>query len=435
MPFRTFAQVAGYLARFTDYERMTGGRYSGQPYDLLRMARLLEAIGHPERGFPSVHIAGTKGKGSTAHFSEAIFRAHGVRTGLYTSPHLVHMLERIRLDGEPVSEALFVRTMNRMRRAMDRLRPTYFEIMTAAAFLIFAERRVGMAVVEVGLGGRLDATNLIRPSACGIARIDYDHMDRLGSTIAAIASEKAGILKPGVSAFTTETRPAALSVIRRKAREVRAPLQEVVPPEVRNSAFKWEGRRYSLSTLGAFQAENAMLALSMARRALKDALRLPSGRALVTFDPAKAARGLATARPPGRLEIVGHRPTWIVDVAHNPFAARASAAALRAIPARRTICIFGASRDKDWRAMMKALAPQVDFWICTRADNPRAADPSELARKASVGVTSANIASAMDLATLLARPDDRVLVTGSFYVAGEALAALRMGMTSGRSSR
>ena len=416
MPFRTFAGVAGYLARFTDYERMIGGRYSGQPYDLRRMARLLEALGHPERGFPSVHIAGTKGKGSTAHFSEAIFRAHGLSTGLYTSPHLVHMLERIRLDGEPVSERLFVRTMNRMRRAMDRLRPTYFEIMTAAAFLIFAERRVGMAVIEVGLGGRLDATNLIRPSACGIARIDYDHMDRLGSTIGAIASEKAGILKPGVSAFTTETRPAALSVIRRKAREVRAPLTEVAPAGVRTGAatsFLWEGRRYTLPALGAFQAENAALALSMARRAL------------VTFDPAKAARGLAMARPPGRLEIVRRRPTWIVDVAHNPFAARASAAALRAIPGRRSICIFGASRDKDWRAMMAALAPEIDFWICTRADNPRAADPSELAGQASVGVTSANVASAMDLATLLARSNDRVLVTGSFYVAGEALTILR----------
>ena len=415
MAFRTFAQVADYLARFTDYERMTGGRYSGQPYDLRRMAHLLDALGHPERGFASVHIAGTKGKGSTAHFAEAIFRAHGLRTGLYTSPHLVRMLERIRLDGEPVPERLFVRAMNRMRRTMDRLRPTYFEIMTAAAFLIFAERRIGMGVIEVGLGGRLDATNLIRPSACAIARIDYDHMDRLGSTIGAIAAEKAGILKPGVPAFTTETRAAAFSVIRRKARDVRAPLSRVAAAGVKSgerTTFSWEGRRFAVPAMGAFQAENATLALSLARRAL------------VTFDPAKAARGLSGARPPGRLEIVRRRPTWIVDVAHNPFAARASARALRAASGR-TICVFGASRDKDWRSMIAALAPAVDFWICTRADNPRAAEADELARGAGAGVSAPSVSRAVELAQLMARPRDRVLVTGSFYVAGEALAILR----------
>jgi dihydrofolate synthase/folylpolyglutamate synthase len=414
--FRNVAQAAGYLARFTDYERMTGGRYAGQPYDLRRMAQLLDALGHPERGFPSVHIAGTKGKGSTAHFAEAVFRAHGLRTGLYTSPHLVHMLERIRLDGEPVSESRFVQAMNRMRSAMDRLRPTYFEIMTAAAFLIFAERRVGMAVIEVGLGGRLDATNLVRPSACGIARIDYDHMDRLGSTLGAIASEKAGILKTGVPAFTTETRAAAIAAIRRKARDVRAPLVRVAASGVRSgerTSFAWEGRRYSVPAPGAFQAENAALALSLARRAL------------VQFDPAKAARGLAAARVPGRLEVVRRRPLWIVDVAHNPFAARAAAGALRAFPARRTICVFGASRDKDWKAMIAALAPAVDFWICTQSNNPRAAEAGELLRAVKTGVSAPGVACAAELASLLARPADRVLVTGSFYVAGEALFSLR----------
>lgn len=417
MSFRTFPQVVDYLSRFTDYERMTGGRYRGQPYDLRRMARLLEALGHPERGFASVHIAGTKGKGSTAHFAEAIFRAHGLETGLYTSPHLVHMLERIRLDGGSVSERLFVRTMNRMRGAMDRLRPTYFEIMTAAAFLIFAERRVGMAVIEVGLGGRLDATNLIRPSACGIARIDYDHMDRLGSTLKAIATEKAGILKPGVPAFTTETRHAPLSAVRGKARDLFAPLTEVAASRVKTTGsgttFEWEGRRYTVPVMGAFQAENAALALSLARRAL------------VTFDPGKAARGLASAHPPGRLEIVRRRPTWIVDVAHNPFAARAAAAALAQGKYRRTTCIFGTSRDKNWREMIRALNPHVDFWILTQAGNPRAADPAEVARAVTTGVIAPTVARAVELADLTARRQDRVLVTGSFYVAGEALVTLR----------
>jgi dihydrofolate synthase/folylpolyglutamate synthase len=278
--------------------------------------------------------------------------------------------------------------------------------------MIFAERRVGLAVIEVGLGGRLDATNLIRPSACGIARIDYDHMDRLGRTLGAIASEKAGILKPGVPAFTTERRAAPLSAIRRIARAVRAPLSLAGASKVRSglrTSFSWEGRRYSVPLPGAFQAENAALALSLARRAL------------VTFDPAKAARGLEDARVPGRLEILRRRPTWIVDVAHNPFAVRASVDALRAIPGRRTLCIFGASRDKDWRAMIRALKPAVDFWICAAADNPRAADPADLVREIGTGVTSPSVARAVELAELLAQPADRVLVTGSFYVAGEAL--------------
>jgi dihydrofolate synthase/folylpolyglutamate synthase len=328
------------------------------------------------------------------------------------------MLERIRLDGSPISEADFVRTLNRMRPALDRLRPTYFEIMTAAAFVIFAERRVGMAVIEVGLGGRLDATNLIRPSACGIARIDFDHTDRLGTTLGAIASEKAGIIKPGVPVFTTETRPAALAAIRRKAREVRAPLTMLAGSvtHVRSGVrteFSWEGRRYSLPVVGSFQADNAALALSLVRRAL------------VNFDPAKAARGLSKAQLPGRLEIVRRKPLWIVDVAHNPFAARASVEALRSLPARRTICVFGASRDKDWRSMIRALKAVVDVWIFTRADNPRAAEPRDFAREVRNGMSAGTVESAVELADLLARPSDRVLVTGSFYVAGEALASLR----------
>ena len=167
--------------------------------------------------------------------------------------------------------------------------------------------------------------------------------------------------------------------------------------------------RFTVPAMGAFQAENASLALSLARRAL------------VTFDPRKAAKGLRDARVPGRLQILRRKPAWIVDVAHNPFAARAAAGALRAIPAKRTICIFGASADKDWKAMVRALEPAVDFWIFTRAENPRAADPSELARRAGPAVISPTVARAVELATMLAGPADRVLVTGSFYVAGEAL--------------
>jgi hypothetical protein len=209
---RRYADALRFLNRFTDYERMASSYASGD-YTLDRMRRLVAALGHPERAFLSVHIAGTKGKGSTAHIAEAILREAGYRTGLYTSPHLVDMRERIRLGGIPVSERDFTAVMAEMEPELRRLRPTYFETMTAAAFLLFARKGVQYAVIEVGLGGRLDATNVILPAACAITTIDYDHMDKLGKTLTKIAGEKAGILKPGVPAVSSPQPPEARRVL------------------------------------------------------------------------------------------------------------------------------------------------------------------------------------------------------------------------------
>ncbi len=228
--FRTFAAALDYLNRFTDYERMAA--VSQPQYTLDRMRRLVKGLGHPERSFRSLHIAGTKGKGSVAHMAEAILREAGFRTGLYTSPHLVHMLERIRLDGRPVPERDFVWAMNRMEAHLRRLKPTYFEIMTAAAFLLFARRRVDWAVVEVGLGGRLDATNVIVPAACAITTIDFDHMEKLGRTLGRIAGEKAGIIKPGVPVVCSPQRPEAMRVIGRRAAPLRPRFRAAPGPEV-----------------------------------------------------------------------------------------------------------------------------------------------------------------------------------------------------------
>jgi dihydrofolate synthase/folylpolyglutamate synthase len=413
--FRTYAAAMDYLNRATDYERQEA-RYSSSTYNLDRMRRLCAAMGHVERTFPSLHIAGTKGKGSVAHMAEAILRRAGYRTGLYTSPHLVDLRERIRIDGSEVSERDFLWAMNRMERALRRLRPTYFEIMTEAAFLLFSRRRVDYAVIEVGLGGRLDATNVIVPAACAITRIDYDHMDKLGHTIRAIAREKAGIIKPGVPVVTGLQRPAALSEIRRAARPQVPAVWRPIPAGT-VLKFKVEGvrgkvYRCELPVLGPHQAGNAAIAIGLVEA---------SGAEVTPFEVREALRRV---RLPGRIEVVRRRPWVIVDSAHNPVSARALREALQPLRRRRTLLVFGASADKDWAGMLRELGP-ADFSIFTRARSPRAAAPEALMRRSrGPAVRVERVDEAVALARQLAGPEDAVVVTGSFYVAGEALASL-----------
>jgi len=410
---RLYDDALRFLNSFTDYERMASV-YSPGDYNLERMRRLLCVLGNPERAFVSLHIAGTKGKGSTAHLAEAILREAGYRTGLYTSPHLVDLRERIRLDGKLISEADFTRVMAEMEPELIRLRPTYFETMTAAAFLSFARRGVDYAVVEVGLGGRLDATNVILPAACAITTIDYDHMEKLGHTLRAIAAEKAGILKPGVPSVSSPQPPAARRVLESRA-PIYFPRFRVLSSRGFVLKFRAEGRPYELPVLGKHQAANAATALALVRR---------SG---AVVNPGAVRRAFRNIRLPGRVERVGRRPTLIVDAAHNPVSARALAAALSAVPRRRLLLVFGASRDKDVRAMLRALLPVADLAIFTKAVNPRAAATSDLMRlaKGCPAVAAGSVARALALARKAAGPQDAIVVTGSFYVAGEALRFLK----------
>ena len=410
---RRYSDALNYLNSFTDYERMASV-YAPGDYNLERMRRLLSALGNPERAFLSLHIAGTKGKGSTAHLAEAILREAGYRTGLYTSPHLVDLRERIRLDGKILSEKDFTRVMAEMEPELRRLRPTYFETMTAAAFLLFAEKGVDYAVVEVGLGGRLDATNVILPAACAITTIDYDHMEKLGNTLALIAGEKAGILKPGVPAVSSPQPPAARRVLD-QANGLLYPRFKVLSSRGFVLKFTVEGRPYELPVLGEHQAANAATALALVER---------SG-AIVNSGAVR--RAFRKVRLPGRVERVGRRPTLIVDAAHNPVSARALAAALRGVPRRRLVLVFGASADKDVRGMLESLLPGADLAIFTKASNPRAAAPSDLMNlaKGRPAVAAGNVARALALARKAAGPEDAIVVTGSFYVAGEALGLLK----------
>jgi dihydrofolate synthase/folylpolyglutamate synthase len=410
---RRYRDAVNFLNSFTDYERMAS-TYSPEEYNLERMRRLLAALGNPERAFLSLHIAGTKGKGSTAHLAEAVLREAGYKTGLYTSPHLVDLRERIRLDGKPIREEEFTRLMAAMEPQLRRLKPTYFETMTAAAFLCFADQGVDYAVVEVGLGGRLDATNVLTPCACAITTIDYDHMEKLGKTLDLIAAEKAGILKPGVPAVSSPQPPAARRVLLSRAPVV-FPRFRVLSSRGNMLKFTLEGRPYALPVLGEHQAANAATALALVRC---------SG---ARVSPGAVQRAFRKIRLPGRVERVGRRPALIVDAAHNPVSARALSAALKRVPRRRLILVFGASADKDTGAMLRTLLPAADLTIFTKAANPRAAAPSDLMKQAGrrPAVCVGSVARALALARKSAGPEDAIVVTGSFYVAGEALGLLQ----------
>ncbi len=420
-------------------------RFGWRP-GLATIERLVALLGDPQAGIPFIHVAGTNGKGSTAAMLDAIFRAAGYRTGLYTSPHLLSFTERIRVNGEPINEAEIVALTEELKTLCaahfalettaptgDRLpHPTFFELTTAMAFLHFRRRAVDFAVIEVGLGGRLDATNVIEPRVVVITNIALEHEQYLGRTLAEIAGEKAGIVKARVPVVTA-ARGDALEVIRRRAAELQAPV--VFAPEayrwvVRQSdlasqTFDLEGprRRYEalrLALLGRHQVENAVLAVAAAEAAQEQGFAL---------DTAAIRRGLAEVAWPGRLQVVKDRPRIILDGAHNPAGTEALAAFLAEHrPALgRLILVFGVLQDKDWAAMLRLLAPLADAIVLTHPPTERGADPALLApavRRYVSATVAPDLENALAQAHEAARAEDTILVAGSLYTVAAALRAL-----------
>jgi dihydrofolate synthase/folylpolyglutamate synthase len=420
-------------------------RFGWRP-GLATIRRLVALVGDPQADIPFILVGGTNGKGSTAAILAAIFRAAGYRTGLYTSPHLLSFTERIQVDGAPIGEAEIVTLTEKFKAlcaahfapettvpADDRLpHPTFFELTTAMAFLHFRRRAVDAAVIEVGLGGRLDATNVIEPRVAVITNIALEHQEYLGRTVAEIAGEKAGIVKVGVP-IVTAARGDALEVIRQAAVRCSAPLISV--PEayrwtVRASGFAGqtfdlEGptRRYEalrVSLVGRHQVENAVLAVAAAETAQDQGFSLDAGA---------IRRGLADAAWPGRLHVVQDRPRIILDGAHNPAGTEALAAFLTEHRAAlgRLIVVFGVLRDKDWATMLGLLAPLADQIILTQPPGERGADPTALlpaAQRQTRATVNADPAKALAQARTAARPEDTVLVAGSLYTVAAALRAL-----------
>jgi dihydrofolate synthase / folylpolyglutamate synthase len=364
-------------------------QHFGIKLGLENIAALCLALGNPQNSFLSIHVAGTNGKGSVSAMLAEIMREHGLKTGLYTSPHLARVEERIRINGRCISSKRFRAQLSRLKSVIDGLmaggklvyHPTYFEVMTALAFLEFAERQVDVAVLEVGMGGRFDATNLVRPLISVITTIAKDHQQHLGSTLKQIAFEKAGIIKPAVPVVCGVREGEALREIRRVARERNAPLVEALgrgrsleakkAPVGFRFVYKGEAGRYEFTPglAGQHQGSNAAVAIS-ATEVLSTYWR--------PFEKAKVLKGIRQARWEGRLETVRRRPFVILDGAHNIEGVTALAAHVREVIGRRVVLVFGAMKDKDLRAMTRVLFPIASTVVLTRVPYKRSADPEDL---------------------------------------------------------
>jgi dihydrofolate synthase / folylpolyglutamate synthase len=453
-------------------------------FDLAHMRVLLTALENPERRFPSVLIAGTNGKGSTAATLAAILQASGLRTGLYTSPHLLRMNERIRIDGEDISDDKFALLHDMVERTAERLteegelpwHPSFFEMLTAMAFEHFATRKVDIAVLEVGMGGRLDATNVVEPRVSVITDIALDHQKYLGETVAEIAREKAGIIRRGGVVVTLPQIPAANDVIGNIILDLDATGVSAVPyvppvspasPQYWGSAAESElfdasaaerrknaaqgaspgsapsgdpapeGRkkllsRYPLNVMGKeiliqtplvgrHQLRNVALAIAAAEELSKQGFAITAEA---------VERGIRETRWPGRFQVIAGAPEIVLDVAHNPAGAWALRSALSSYyEDRRIIFVFGAMRDKAIGEVAEILFPLGEAVVATVADNPRSASAEEIrdaaSRTGAEIVSSRDVESALDSARRLAGTDGVVVVTGSIYVVGEAMRALK----------
>lgn len=434
---RALEEALRYLEGFVNYERRPDLPYNSRALNLDRVHRLLDALGRPQARFPAVHIAGTNGKGSVAALLESALRAAGYRTGLYTSPHLVCFRERIRLDGALIPEPLLLEGVGLLREAVESIdwkglgRPTFFEAYTALGFWAFARAGVEVAVVEVGMGGRLDATRACEPLVSVITRIGYDHMDKLGHTLDLIAREKAGIAKRGVPVVVAPQEEEAMAAIREACGRAGAPLVEV-PSDAFRLLSATLGRteieldlpalprRLATRLAGDFQGEN--LAVSAVACAV---LR---GRGLCIPDGA-LVRGFEEAVWPGRIQVVPGSPVVILDGGHNPSATGPVAGFLtKVLGDRRVVLVLSISANKDIRraaAPLLALASEVVF---TRSSVPRAADPRALREAlADIAPTSRVVeepAAALDAALKAAGPEGVVLVAGSFFLVGDLIRLL-----------
>ena len=460
-------------------------------FDLAHMRVLLAALNHPERKFPGVLIAGTNGKGSTAAMLASILRASGLRTGLYTSPHLVRINERIRINRDEISEDDFALLHEVVDRTAERLveegelpwHPSFFEMLTAIAFEYFAQNKVEIAVLEVGMGGRLDATNVIEPRVSVITDISLDHQKFLGDTVAEIACEKAGIIRPGGVVVTLPQQPQANDVVGNTILELGAQGVSAVPyvPPVSPASAEYLARsaqeepepaakrrkntahgvgcvseeqgsqapmgrqrdretdgflvsRYPLQVMGEQILVETRL---VGRHQLRNiALAIATAEVLshqgLAITPETIERGIRETRWPGRFQVMpaaGGAPEYVLDVAHNPAGAWALRSALSTCYEDRPLTfVFGAMRDKAIGEIAEILFPLAVRVIATRADNPRSATPDEIREAATRTATdikdAVDVASALDRARSLAGPQGVVVITGSIYIVGEAMRVL-----------
>ncbi len=443
----TYPQALNYLNSFINYERLNSYPYQSC-FRLARMQKLLHLLGNPQQTFRSIHVAGTKGKGSTCAFVANILKAAGFKTGLYTSPHLVDLRERIRIlqstenrvqstEKDRISRRDFARIAGKIKPQAEKLRATnlgqlsYFEVLTALAFFYFREQKAKFAVLETGIGGRLDATNVVSSLVCAITPISYEHTEVLGRTLSRIAAEKAAIIKDKRQiVVTAPQRPAVLKIIKRQASRVGADLYELGKDiQIKKKSTILSRRLFAVQGIlaeysglkiglwGEHQVVNAAVAL-----ACVEALGLQG----IKVSPEAIRKGLKNTLWPGRLQIVSRRPQVVLDAAHCRVSAQALKDALvRLFKFRKLILVFGVSKGKDVRGILRELTPLAARVILTRSQNPRALSPEMIktfiqTNKRPIILTESPD-QALKVAGRDAGPKDLILVCGSLFLVGEVL--------------
>ncbi|MBN1805993.1 MAG: bifunctional folylpolyglutamate synthase/dihydrofolate synthase [Sedimentisphaerales bacterium] len=436
--FRTYDDAMKYLFTLTDYEKQTRVRYNKTTFNLKRMEKLMSLVGNPHKKVATAHIAGTKGKGSTATMLAKMLESNNYKVGLYTSPHVVDLHERITVDSNMISRSEMLGLMNRIYAPVEKLAkddpPSFFEIMTTLALMHFADVEVDIAVMETGLGGRLDSTNVIKPKVVGITSLSIDHQAQLGNTLGLIAAEKAGIFKKGVPIITVQQEPDAMKVLKSVALKLKAPLMVTGKdidfshrfetsrehgPHTRicltTPTSKFEHLRVPLH--GTHQAINCGLALAMLDKLKESGFEI---------DNNKAISGLSKVSLAGRMEIICENPRIIIDAAHNADSIRALMYAIgQNIPYDSMVVIFGCNQDKDINGMLNELQYGADKVIFTRSNSPRAAWPDDLGERyneisSKMYQTALSLPEAMRLAESAVGKEDLICITGSFYLIGQA---------------
>jgi len=436
--FKSYEKAIEYLYERTDYEKQEHLRYNVTTFNLKRMEKLLSFVGNPHTKIHTVHIGGTKGKGSTATMLAKMLEANGYKVGLYTSPHVVHLHERIMVNSEMISETQMQDLMNRIYAPVEKLSktdpPTFFEIMTALAFMHFVDMAVDIAIVETGMGGRLDSTNVIMPKVVGITSLSIDHSQQLGATIDRIAEEKAGILKQGVPAVTVQQEPAAMQVLKSRALALNAPLS-ITGTDIdfshRFETSREEGPHTRIClTTPTSKFEHLRVPLHGKHQAINCGLALAMLDKLKTLgfeiDNKKAAEGLHNVSLSGRMEMICEDPRIMIDAAHNAASIKALIHAIgQNIPYDSMVVIFGCNKDKDVRGMLEALQFGADKVVFTRSNSPKAVPPDELAEMyteicGKMCQTAASLGPALQLAKSAVSKEDLICITGSFYLIGQA---------------
>ena len=440
-PFNSYKQAKEFLLQTIDYEKLTQYKYDSSTFDLKRMEEMMAFVGNPHKKRRCVHITGTKGKGSTSIIIASILKELGLKTGLFTSPHLIYLEERMKVNDRMISQKMFVELINRLKPYVDRimlknptLMPTFFEIVTAIAFLYFERKKVDISVLEVGMGGRLDSTNIILPEISVITPVSYDHTDRLGHTLDRIAYEKAGIIKEGVPVISSAQEPEPLSVISKTCKEKNARLYLVgkdilinnIKVTKRNGFY---GTEYEIRTwrniykniflplVGRHQVENCATAIG--------ALDVLAENGIIETNNENIINALAKVKCPARIEVISESPLIVLDTAHTVSSMKILRESIKEnFSFKKLIVVIGLSADKDIEGILKEIAFVADDLILTRTGNPREAEPEKMAvtakrfyRKNPMVIE--DIDEALKEAKRIAEKDDLICITGSFFLAGK----------------